>query len=148
MNGNRYAPSGRSKSGHVLTMLCLTVLVHLCLAGSGHAQERTGRVQGRLIREDGSGVVGAAVVLNESGATGVTGTSGQFAFSNLQPGTYSVTLTLGANSVTLSGVRVTAGTTQTLEKRVDWALEFTYSLVVTRPRGRWSGWWMRPPPRR
>ncbi len=113
-----------------VNILFLTALVHLCVAGPGHAQERPGRIDGRLIREDGSGVVGATVLLNETGAAAVTGTNGQFAFANLRPGTYSVTLTLGTHSVTISSVRVDAGTTQTLEKTVDWALEFTYSLVV------------------
>ena len=111
-------------------ILFFAALVHLCVAGPGHAQERPGRIDGRLIREDGSGVVGATVLLNETGATAMTGTNGQFAFANLRPGTYSVTLTLGSQSVTISGVRVAAGATQTLEKTVDWALEFTYSLVV------------------
>ena len=87
MTGSRFVQSGRSTASQLLTILLFTVLVHVCLVEIGHAQERTGRLEVRLIREDGSGVVGATISLNETGATGVTGTNGQFAFSNLPAGT-------------------------------------------------------------
>jgi outer membrane receptor protein involved in Fe transport len=101
----------------------------VCLAGVARAQEEKGRIEGRLTRKDG-GIVGASVVLHDTGVTGFTGTDGQFSFANLVPGTYSITLALGKNAVTISGVRVVAAETTTLEETVDWDVGFTDTLIV------------------
>ena len=117
-------------ASQALTVLLFTALVHGGLVEIGHAQERPGRLEVRLAREDGSGVAGATIIVNETGATGVTGADGQFTFANLPAGTYSVTLTLGDHSLTISDLQIAAGTTKTVEKTVDWAQEFTYSILV------------------
>jgi outer membrane receptor for ferrienterochelin and colicins len=115
--------------------LSFLLVVALGLAGSvlienPHAQERNGRLEGRLARRDTSGVSGATAILNETGETMLTGADGQFWFANLTPGTYSVTLSLGPQAVTITGVQISAGATETLEETVDWEVGFTYELVV------------------
>ena len=99
-------------------------------SGVVRAQEARGRIEGRLTRKDGSAIAGANVVLHGSPATASTGTNGQFAFADLIPATYSLTIALGPNAITISGVRVDAGGTTTLEETVDWNVGFTDSLIV------------------
>ena len=114
----------------------LWVGIAVCrLGAAADAQESNGRIDGRLIRNDGTGVGAATVVLNETGATEFTSPSGQFFFSNLPPGSYSITFTLGEHVVTLQGVRVTSATTTALEETVDWTVGFTETLIV---RGRFA----------
>jgi len=133
MSGGRFVRYGRRTASRVLVILLVATLVHVSLVETGQAKERTGRLEVRLVREDGSGVAGATIVLNETGATGVTGTNGKVAFSKLPAATYSVTLTVGQHSLTISSVQVVAGTTKTVEKTVDWVPEFTYSIMVQAP---------------
>jgi outer membrane receptor for ferrienterochelin and colicins len=106
------------------------VVAQICPARIAHAQEANGRVAGRLIRADGKGVAGATAVLVEMAATDLTGTDGQFSFSHLPSGTYTITLTLGTNLATISGVRVASDATTTLEDTVDWDVGFTETLIV------------------
>ena len=113
----------------------LTVVLWVCVAAcrfeaGADAQESDGRIDGRLIRSDGTGVVGATVVLNETGATDFTGPNGQFSFARLAPGVYSIALTLGEHAITIRAVRVTDGASTTLEETVDWVLGFTETLIV------------------
>jgi len=120
----------RSRMSVRVLSIALTFAVALCLVRIAHAQERNGRIEGRLIRNDGGGVAGASVVLNETAATDFTGTNGQFSFANLPPRTYSITLALGNNLATISGVQVAAGATITIEETVDWDVGFTDTLIV------------------
>jgi iron complex outermembrane receptor protein len=105
------------------------MLFHMSLVGVVHAQTENGRIEGRLVRKDGTGVAGASVVLSETRAADLTGTHGNFSFPNLPPGTYSITLALGDN-LTTTGVRVVAGETTRIEETVDWEIGFTDMLIV------------------
>ena len=117
---------------HTLSFLLVVGLglAHPVLGGTAYAQERGGRLEGRLVRSDKSGVRGATAILNDTGETMLTGTNGEFSFASLPAGTYSVTLTLGQRTVTITGVQVSAGATQTIEETVDWVVGFTDELVV------------------
>ncbi|MGH9371506.1 MAG: carboxypeptidase-like regulatory domain-containing protein [Vicinamibacterales bacterium] len=95
-----------SMPARVLSLAISVAIGSLCVGGVATAQEGNGRIDGRLIRKNGKGVAGASVVVNETAATDITGANGQFSFANLVPGTYSLTLVLGNNLVTISGVRV------------------------------------------
>src|SRR5690349_17401219 len=99
-------------------LLALAVFTFTNFQPAVSAQERPGRIEGRLIDADGSGLVGATVLVNETSASQFTGPNGQFSFANLSPGTYSITLTLGKHAVTISGIQVTAGAVQTIEETV------------------------------
>lgn len=94
------------------------------------SQEANGRIQGRVVRADGSGVGGVSVVLNETGATDITKGTGEFSFQDVPPGTYTVTLALGENTITMSPVEVTAGATSEIEQKVEWAAGIAESMTV------------------
>jgi hypothetical protein len=70
------------------------------------------------------------VVVNESRATDLTDSNGQFTFFGLPSGTYSITLTLGTNVTTIPNVQVAAGATVTLDETLDWEVRFTDTLIV------------------
>jgi outer membrane receptor protein involved in Fe transport len=130
MSGRKQAAIIGSGSRRVLSIVPCFALALCCLSEIGRAQETNGRIEGRLIRADGSGVVGATVLLAETRATDFTDADGQFFFENLPAGVYSVTLTLGERVLTIHGVRVTAGASTTLEETVDWVRGFTETLIV------------------
>jgi outer membrane receptor protein involved in Fe transport len=114
-----------------IRVLALAITAALaCPVGLVHAQGEKGRIVGRLVHKDGKGVVGASVLLNQLGETHFTGTNGAFTFSELPPGTYAITWSLGPNVVTISGVKVAPGTTTEIEETVEWEEGFTDSLIV------------------
>ncbi|HJS73200.1 MAG TPA: TonB-dependent receptor plug domain-containing protein, partial [Vicinamibacteria bacterium] len=96
---------------------------------SAIAQE-TGRIEGRVVREDGTPVSGVSVVVNERSLTAITDANGAFAFTSLPPGTYSVTFVLGTNVLTREQIQVQAGQSTPLEETVDWQVGFAESLIV------------------
>ena len=118
------------------SLISQALVIGFCLAlanglvGVSYAQERNGRIAGRLLRSDGSGgVSGATVVINETAATAITGLEGQFSF-DVPSGTYSVSFSLKLDVVTVPGVQVAAGGTTIVEETVDWNVGFTEGLVV------------------
>jgi outer membrane receptor for ferrienterochelin and colicins len=114
----------------VLSAALAFAVAFLSTVTVARAQEENGRIEGRLIRSDGRGIPGASVVLINTAATDLTDTNGEFSFANLTPGTYSLTLALGKNTMTVSDVRVTAAVTTTLEETVDWETGFVDTLIV------------------
>ena len=113
------------------SVLCVASLaLALALTTDSAAQVQTGRIEGRIVREDGSGVGGASAVLNETSATAITGADGVFAFGGVPSGTYSITMVLGESVVTISDVSVSAGTTTALEETVDWEVGLVETLIV------------------
>ena len=110
--------------------LCIVGLALALCPGLAAAQE-SGRIEGRIVRDDGNGVAGVSVVLNETEATVITGTNGVFSFGNIVPGTYSITMVLGANVVTVSAMQVSAGETTDLLETVSWDAGLTESLTIT-----------------
>ena len=113
--------------------LFLASLFVVCFFTPDYAfsQTGTGRIKGRVIRADGSGVGGVSVVLNEIGATDITATNGAFFFDDVPEGAYSITLALGENTTTLADVSVTADATTELEPNVDWVAGIAESITVT-----------------
>src|SRR5215472_15388373 len=85
----------------VLSIALLFVAAQIGLVRMAPGQEVSarldGRIEGRLIRTDGKGVAGATAVLVQTGASELTGSDGQFSFSRLPPGIYSISLALGTN---------------------------------------------------
>ena len=107
--------------------------VTLCLMftiGVVTAQEQTGRIEGRILRADGSSVAGASVLLNETSATAITGSDGAFSFSGVPAGTYSITMVLGEAIATVSNVAVSAGGTARIQETVDWEIGLEETLIV------------------
>jgi len=87
---------------------CLVLLI----AASAFAQYQTGNIYGKVVSNDGSGLVGVTVTLTGIGApqTFVTDGEGNFRFLNLSPGIYSLKAELeGLGSTSKSGIEVNIG---------------------------------------
>ncbi len=107
-------------------------LVCACLFTSSLAlAQGSGGITGTVSRESGVGVGGVAVVVNETGAADLTDSNGNFAFSRVAAGTYSLTFTLGDNVATAEGVEVTAGAEARVDQTVDWDISFAETITVT-----------------
>ncbi len=115
-------------SGFFLVVL----LSFVCFLIPQHAfsQKGSGRIEGRIIRADGSGVGGVSVVLNETGATDISAGNGVFFFSDVPEGAYSITLALGENTTTVTKVSVTTGATTKVEEKVDWMAGIAETITV------------------
>lgn len=108
--------------------LCLL----LVLAGSGLAMaQEQGRIEGRVTREDGSGITGVSVRLDQLDQVVLTDEMGSFYFAHVPPGTYTLTYSLLDNSETQDGVAVTAGQTAAVERVLDWDVSFAETITVT-----------------
>ena len=110
-------------------VLVAASLVCLGMAAGVQAQG-DGSVEGAITREDGSGIGGVVVVLNELGRAELTGGDGSFVFRGVPAGTYGLSFTLGNNVADESGVEVTAGGTAQVAKTVDWDVSFAETITV------------------
>jgi iron complex outermembrane receptor protein len=110
--------------------LISSVAVATLLLATPLASPDGGGLEGRVVRTDGSGVGGVKALLVETGVNRVSDVDGRFAFANLGAGSYSITLTLGQNTLSLPAIAVTDGTTTRVEATVDWALSFADSVTV------------------
>jgi iron complex outermembrane receptor protein len=107
----------------VLSILALLVTVTAFAEGPG-------RIEGRVVDENDKGVGGVVVVLQETGIAEITNPKGMFAVSDVPAGTYTLIFTLGGNSVTNTGVEVTAGQTTAVEMKVDWDVAIAETVTV------------------
>lgn len=108
----------------------VAVISFIVLTGSIlFAQERTGRIEGRVTRMDDSPISGASIVINELSMTDITDANGLFAFTGVPAGSYTITLVLGTNLTTVE-IEVAAGETAIVEEQVDWDLGFVETLTV------------------
>lgn len=108
--------------------LSMAILLVVASAALGQ-QQGQGRLEGRVVRDDGSGVRGVTALLDESAATAVTDQNGNFSFGSLAVGTYALTLILGANSMVVE-VHVEAGSTSRVERTVDWTAGYGETVTV------------------
>jgi iron complex outermembrane receptor protein len=90
----------------------------------------SGGIEGRLVRPNGSGLGGVNVLLVETGDSRISDFDGRFAFTGLSAGSYSITLTLGENSMSLPDIVITEGAITRFEETVDWALRFADTITV------------------
>ncbi len=102
-------------------------LVGLLAAGAAWGQ--TGGLQGRIVRPDGSGIEGVAVVVEGADVTTQTDSQGGYQVSGLAPGTYTVTFAFGEFS-TSETVEIRAGETATQETQVDWDVSIAETIIV------------------
>jgi hypothetical protein len=116
----------------------------------------SGRLEGVVVREDGLGVGGVQVLIEESGHSELTDATGKYVVGGIAPATYTVLTTLGPHSMRQSGVVITARATTTLRTVVDWPPSVFESVVVNgttrspaRSKRRWaeSRSRMKSPPR-
>jgi outer membrane receptor protein involved in Fe transport len=104
----------------------------LAVAGGVAAQPArgSGRLEGVVVRGDGSGVGGVLVLIEELRRSELTDAAGKYAFGRLPPATYTVLSTLGPQSLRQGAVVINAGATTTLRAVVDWPLNVFESVVV------------------
>src|SRR5688500_15539701 len=82
----------------------------------------SGRLEGIVVRQDGSGVGGVVMLVQQVGVSELTDAAGKYVFGQLAPGTYTVLSTLGPHSLRRPGVVITDRTATTLRTVVDWPL--------------------------
>ncbi|MCP3956541.1 MAG: TonB-dependent receptor [bacterium] len=109
-----------------LRTVWLTAFLLLCAVP---ALAQDGQIEGSVIRDDGAGVGGVTVVINELGKVEITGGSGAFAFRGVPAGSYTLSYSLGDNADS-GEVEVGAGETATVEKTVDWDVSFADTITV------------------
>lgn len=110
--------------------VAVALVVGLLLVTPALFAQDFGRIEGSVQREDGSGVGGVAVVIDQLGLVTVTNARGSYVFERVRAGEYTLTFTLGDNSVAEDGVAVVAGSTTKLEKVVDWNVSFLETITV------------------
>src|SRR5262245_43223222 len=108
--------------------LCLLLL--LAVAGLAMAQD-AGRIEGRVTREDGSGISGVSVRLDQLDQVVLTDAEGNFAFAGVPPGTYNLTYSLLDYTDTQESVEVAAGQTAGVDRVLDWDVSFAETITVT-----------------
>ena len=122
--GGGLEPRPRGRRGFVLAAVVLLALA------AGPAEGR-GRIEGQVVRADGSGVGGVAALLVGAGAPVLSDSAGRFALENVDAGSYTLTLVLGSNNLSLENVEVVDGETTDVRQVVDWAVVFAETLTVT-----------------
>ena len=95
------------------------------------AEEATGRIEGRVLRDDGTGVAGVGVELAGRADIALTTDEGRFELVDVAPGRHSLTFTLGRYPAAVETVELSAGETVTLEVTVDWPVSYFDTLTVS-----------------
>ncbi len=94
------------------------------------AEQDSGRIEGRVLRDDGSGVGGVSVAVTGRQEAVLTGADGRFAFGRIEPGSHALTFTLGRHLASAKGIEVVAGETARIEQTVDWPLAYAETVTV------------------
>jgi iron complex outermembrane receptor protein len=103
----------------------------LLLLGAGLAPaQQNGRIEGKVTRQDGTGLGGVSVRINELDQSVLTDSSGAYTFDGVPAGSYTLSFRLGDNSVSEPGVEVAAGAARTVDKTVDWDVSFAETITV------------------
>jgi hypothetical protein len=96
-------------------------------------QTKNGKIDGRVVDSSGSVLQGAQVELQPGGATGVSDARGTFTVTDLEPGTYTVTVSYVGFSPYISNVGVTAGATTEVEAALNVASSRQQVTVTAAP---------------
>ena len=116
------------KSKRFVVAWCLLLL----LTGSSLAvAQEQGRIEGRVTREDGSGITGVSVRLDQLDQVVLSDAMGNFAFADVPPGSYTLTYSLLDYTDTQEAVEVAAGQTASVDRVLDWDVSFAESITVT-----------------
>ena len=109
----------------------LVALVGAARVGATQDQAPARRVEGTVVRASGEGIGGVTVVLEQLRRAELTDAEGRFAFGNVPPGDYSLSLTLGPYVARRDGavVATTSGARERIV--VDWPISVFESVIVT-----------------
>ena len=105
------------------------IALFVLLASATVATAQNGKIEGAVTREDGSGIRGVSVVIEELGKAEITSSTGAYEFVNIPAGSYSVSFSLGDN-VSRASVEVASGETASLDQSVDWDINFVDTITV------------------
>jgi outer membrane receptor protein involved in Fe transport len=110
-------------------LFVVTLMLVLFGAALAPAQE-TGRIAGKVTRQDGTPLAGVSVRLAGLDRSALTDAAGAYAIDGVPPGTYTVTFSLSDHAVSEPGVIVSAGAPRTLDEKVDWDVSFAETITV------------------
>ncbi|MCB1035348.1 MAG: TonB-dependent receptor [Acidobacteria bacterium] len=110
--------------------LSTIVLLGLSLVPGLAQAQGSGNLEGTIQRENGSGIGGVAVVVNELGLAETSDSQGRFGFQGVPAGTYTLSFSLGDYQATKEEVGVQAGATTRVEETVDWQVSFAETITV------------------
>ena len=111
-------------------LLVLAFLIALHAVSAFEVQAGAGRIEGAVIREDGSGIAGVGVAIDGTSEVSLTDAKGEFAFRNVREGSYALSFTLLDNHATRANVVVEAGKTTSVDQVVDWIVNYVETLTV------------------
>lgn len=109
--------------------LVVSALTLALLFGGAAFAQGNGQLEGKIVRENGQGIGGVTVVVNELGRVELTDNDGAYRFANLPAGSYTLGYSLGDN-VDSDAVEVQAGQTAQLSKTVPWDPSFIETITV------------------
>ncbi len=89
-----------------------------------------GRIEGRLTRQNGTGIGGVTVVIQATSQATLTDSDGRFSFAGVPAGTYELSFSAGDSTDSAADVVVEAGQTRTVDKQVDWDVSFVDTITV------------------
>lgn len=90
----------------------------------------SGRIDGTVARDSGTGMGGVTVVLAETGGVAISDQEGRFSFSGVPAGSYTLTFSLGDNQTSRSDIEVSADATTQVDQTVDWEVSFAETITV------------------
>src|SRR5262245_52065642 len=88
-----------------LLLITFLVVCSMAVAATVAAQATrgSGRIEGVVVRQDGSGVGGVVVLVEELGLSELTDATGKYTFGGIGTGTYTLLSTLGPHSLRQPG---------------------------------------------
>ena len=102
---------------------------------SGHAQATTGKIQGRVISSAGQPIASAQVSIDGTSLGNITNDEGFYFINEVPAGLHTIRAqSIGFRAVTLTGQRVLAGQTHTINFNLETAAVALEALVVTGER--------------
>ena len=108
----------------VFAMVALLVLPLSALA------QATGAIEGRVTRENGTGIGGVTVTIDGLDEATLTDERGRYRISGVPAGSYDVVFTLGDNFATREAVEVVAGQVNEAGITVDWDVAYAETITV------------------
>jgi iron complex outermembrane receptor protein len=113
-----------------LSAVTAVALVLSVAAPALAAAQASGKIEGHVVRDDGSGVGGVSVALAGRPEVVLTETDGRFAFGRVEPGSHALTFSLGRHLERVEAVEVAAGETALVEQVIDWPLAYVETITV------------------
>src|SRR6266481_3116181 len=104
----------RSLCSFLLVLAC-----SLCLIPPAHAQSGKGAITGRVTDSSGAALIGAQISVQPQGVTVVSDALGQFFINDLEPGSYTVTVSYLGFDTSKQAVNVAAGQAASVEAKLE-----------------------------